>query len=82
MQPRVHACYVSQTPRRRASQNRPISVFASRHSSIADCRSDSGEDERIEIVPWPLAELQSAIDECRDAKTLIGLFWLVRRLGV
>jgi ADP-ribose pyrophosphatase len=42
--------------------------------------ADSGEDERIEIVPWPLRDLQAAIDECRDAKTLIGLLWLARRL--
>ena len=42
--------------------------------------ADSGEDERIEIVPWPLDDLQAAIDECRDAKTLIGLLWLARRL--
>jgi 8-oxo-dGTP pyrophosphatase MutT (NUDIX family) len=44
--------------------------------------ADSGEDERIEIVPWPLASLQQAIAECRDAKTLIALFWLARRLNV
>jgi len=41
----------------------------------------SGEDERIEIVRWPLGELQSAIEQCRDAKTLIGLMWLARRLN-
>jgi 8-oxo-dGTP pyrophosphatase MutT (NUDIX family) len=43
--------------------------------------ADSGEDERIEIVRWPLGDLQSAIDGCRDAKTLIGLLWLARRLN-
>jgi 8-oxo-dGTP pyrophosphatase MutT (NUDIX family) len=43
--------------------------------------ADSGEDERIEIVRWPLTELSSAIAECRDAKTLIGLMWLARRLN-
>ncbi len=43
--------------------------------------ADSGEEERIEIVRWPLAELQRAIDECRDAKTLIGMLWLARRLA-
>jgi len=42
--------------------------------------ASSGENERIEVVRWPLSQLQSAIDECRDAKTLIGLMWLVRRL--
>jgi 8-oxo-dGTP pyrophosphatase MutT (NUDIX family) len=40
---------------------------------------DSGEDERIEIVAWPLADLDRAIDECRDSKTLIGLLELRRR---
>ncbi len=43
--------------------------------------ADSGEDERIEIVPWPLSELAQAITECRDAKTLIGLMWLACRLN-
>ncbi len=31
------------------------------------------EDERIEIVPWPLARLDDAIAQCEDAKSLIGL---------
>jgi 8-oxo-dGTP pyrophosphatase MutT (NUDIX family) len=44
--------------------------------------ADSGEEERIEIVPWPLAEIDRAIAECRDSKTLIGLYWLARRLNV
>jgi ADP-ribose pyrophosphatase len=43
--------------------------------------ADSGELERIEIVPWPLARLGEAIDECEDAKTLIALMWLARRLN-
>jgi ADP-ribose pyrophosphatase len=30
-------------------------------------------EERIEIVAWPLTELDAAIDECVDSKTLIGL---------
>jgi 8-oxo-dGTP pyrophosphatase MutT (NUDIX family) len=41
----------------------------------------SEENERIEVVRWPLAELDGAIAECRDAKTLIGLMWLARRLA-
>lgn len=32
--------------------------------------------ERIEIVRWPLADIDAAIAECNDAKTLIGLCWL------
>jgi 8-oxo-dGTP pyrophosphatase MutT (NUDIX family) len=44
---------------------------------------DSGEDERIEIVTWPLEQLDGLLDACVDAKTLIGLFWLrrARELG-
>ncbi|HLY49965.1 MAG TPA: NUDIX hydrolase [Solirubrobacteraceae bacterium] len=43
--------------------------------------SDSGpaevdEDERIEVVPWPLDRLDDAIAGCDDSKTLIGLLWL------
>src|SRR4051794_4496111 len=36
-------------------------------------KPDSGEDERIEVVAWPLAGLDRAIADCRDSKTLIGL---------
>lgn len=50
-------------------------------SDLYPAHALSGEDERIEIVPWPLEDIQRAIDECRDAKTLIGLFWLARRLN-
>ncbi len=34
------------------------------------------EDERIEVVRWPLDRLQDAISECQDAKSLIALLWL------
>jgi 8-oxo-dGTP pyrophosphatase MutT (NUDIX family) len=37
------------------------------------------EDERIEIVPWPLARLGEAISACEDSKTLIALLWLASR---
>jgi 8-oxo-dGTP pyrophosphatase MutT (NUDIX family) len=36
------------------------------------------EDERIELVKWPLADLDGAIDACVDAKSLIGLLLLRR----
>jgi ADP-ribose pyrophosphatase len=39
------------------------------------------EDERIELVKWPLADLDGAIDACVDAKTLIGLLLLRRARG-
>jgi len=35
-------------------------------------------DEHIEIVPWPLADLDGAIAQVEDAKTLIALLWLAR----
>ncbi len=38
-------------------------------------RRDSAEEERIEIVQLPLADLDETIRELRDAKTLIGLLW-------
>jgi 8-oxo-dGTP pyrophosphatase MutT (NUDIX family) len=38
------------------------------------------EDERIEIVPWPLDRVGEAISACQDAKTLIALLWLMQRL--
>ena len=40
------------------------------------------EDEAIEVVEWPLGDLDSAIDQVRDAKTLIGLLRLERELRV
>jgi ADP-ribose pyrophosphatase len=34
------------------------------------------EDERIEVVRWPLADLDGAISACEDSKSLIALLWL------
>jgi 8-oxo-dGTP pyrophosphatase MutT (NUDIX family) len=39
-------------------------------------------DEEIEVVAWPLAELPALLDEVHDAKTLVGLLRLARRIGV
>jgi 8-oxo-dGTP pyrophosphatase MutT (NUDIX family) len=39
------------------------------------------EDERIEIVPWPLSRLEQAIEQCEDSKSLIALYWLSARGG-
>src|SRR3954470_710618 len=39
------------------------------------------DDERIELVRWPLLDLDGAIYACQDAKTLIGLLELRRRQG-
>jgi 8-oxo-dGTP pyrophosphatase MutT (NUDIX family) len=43
--------------------------------------AQSEENERIEIVRWPLGEIGQAIASCTDAKTLIGLMWLARGLN-
>jgi 8-oxo-dGTP pyrophosphatase MutT (NUDIX family) len=50
-------------------------------TDLYEAHASSEENERIELVPWPLEQLDDAIAECRDAKTLIGLFWLARRLN-
>jgi 8-oxo-dGTP pyrophosphatase MutT (NUDIX family) len=56
-----------------------VHLFCATH--LHEASAESGENERIEIIPWPLARLDDAIAECRDAKTLIGLLWLARRLN-
>ncbi len=38
---------------------------------------EAEEDERIEIVPWPLDQLDAAIAQCDDSKSLIALLWLL-----
>jgi 8-oxo-dGTP pyrophosphatase MutT (NUDIX family) len=55
-----------------------VYLFCASELYPASARSD--EEERIEVVPWPLTQLDGAIDECRDSKTLIGLLWLERQL--
>jgi 8-oxo-dGTP pyrophosphatase MutT (NUDIX family) len=51
-------------------------------TELHDAHAESEENERIELVPWPLRRLDAALAECVDAKTLIGLCWLARRLNV
>jgi ADP-ribose pyrophosphatase len=60
------------------SDERVWLYLATELSETAEASPD--EDERIEIVPWPLGELDDAIDECEDSKSLIALLWLARRL--
>jgi 8-oxo-dGTP pyrophosphatase MutT (NUDIX family) len=38
------------------------------------------ESEELELVRVPLSELPSVVEECEDAKTLVGLLLLMRRL--
>ena len=50
-------------------------------TDLFDEAADAAEEERIEIVEVPLAELDRVIRECRDAKTLVGLLWFKDHLG-
>jgi ADP-ribose pyrophosphatase len=50
-------------------------------TGLSDDKQDSGENERIEIVRWPLSDLDGAIEATQDAKTLIGLLLLKARRG-
>ena len=40
--------------------------------------ADESGEEQIELVRWPLADLDRLIDQNEDAKTLVGLLWLRR----
>ncbi|HWC28109.1 MAG TPA: NUDIX hydrolase [Solirubrobacteraceae bacterium] len=51
-----------------------VRVFAATGLRPADADADPGE--RIEIVRWPLADLDAALAATNDAKTIIGLQWL------
>ncbi len=42
---------------------------------LYDDAQEAEENERIEIVPVPVASLAQTIPAVRDAKTLIGLLW-------
>ena len=45
-------------------------------TDLFDDEAEAEENERIEIVTVPLAEIDDAIAACHDAKTLVGLLWL------
>src|SRR3954471_16758391 len=45
-------------------------------TDLYDQSAEVEENERIEIVKVPLSALDSAIRDCRDSKSLIGLLWL------
>lgn len=51
-------------------------LFLAAGISDIDQPAQAEEDERIEIVPWPLLELDEAIAQCEDSKSLIALLWL------
>jgi len=45
-------------------------------TGLRDSAVEPDPAERIEIVRWPLADLDAAIAATNDAKTIIGLGWL------
>lgn len=51
-----------------------VTVFEA--TGLADVEHEPDSEERIEIVAWPLAELDAAIAECADSKSLIGMLLL------
>jgi 8-oxo-dGTP pyrophosphatase MutT (NUDIX family) len=53
-----------------------LTLFEATGLSPADAERD--EDERIEIVRLPLAELDATLERVEDAKTLVGLLILSR----
>ena len=50
-------------------------------TDLHEASAEAEEEERLEIVPWPLSELDEAIADCRDSKSLVGLllFQALRR---
>jgi 8-oxo-dGTP pyrophosphatase MutT (NUDIX family) len=58
-----------------------IWCFVARDLSPTRQEADADEDERIEIVPWPLTKLDDAVAESEDSKTLISLLWLAARVA-
>ena len=53
--------------------------FATGIDEVEDHEPDP--EERIEIIGWPLADLDNAIEQCIDSKTLIGLMLLRESLA-
>ena len=53
-----------------------VIVYVATELSEVDHEPDA--EERIEVVRWPLSEMDRAITECTDAKSLIGLLLFLR----
>ena len=48
-------------------------------TGLSDRSAEVEENERIDIVTYPLDQLDALLDDVQDAKTLIGLYELRRR---
>jgi 8-oxo-dGTP pyrophosphatase MutT (NUDIX family) len=55
-----------------------VEVFLA--TGLFEADGEPSENERIEIVRWPLAQLHRAVGECRDAKSLVALLMLAERM--
>jgi ADP-ribose diphosphatase len=53
-----------------------VTVFLA--TELDDAEGEPDAEERIEVVPWPLDDLDAAIEECADSKSLIGLLLFSR----
>jgi 8-oxo-dGTP pyrophosphatase MutT (NUDIX family) len=49
-------------------------------TGLSGAGADADDSERIEVVEWPLDDLDGAIDRCADAKSLVGLLILRERI--
>jgi 8-oxo-dGTP pyrophosphatase MutT (NUDIX family) len=45
-------------------------------TDLYDEGAEAEEEERIQVVTYPLDRLDDAIAECQDSKSLVGLLWL------
>jgi ADP-ribose pyrophosphatase len=70
----LHAFYTSP-----GFSDERVWLFQATGLADSDGEAAADEDERIEIVPWPLDGLDAAIAETEDSKTLIALLWLAHR---
>ena len=50
-------------------------------TGLSEASAEADEEERIEIVRLPIGDLEQAIEEVSDAKTLIALLWLRAKLA-
>jgi ADP-ribose pyrophosphatase len=69
----LHAIYTSP-----GFLNERVTIFEA--TGLSEQAGQADEDEQIEIVRLPLAEIDSALSEIEDAKTLVALSLLKTRL--
>jgi 8-oxo-dGTP pyrophosphatase MutT (NUDIX family) len=50
-------------------------MYAFLATGLYDDAGEPDEDERIEVVPEPLEDLDGVIRACRDSKSLVTLLW-------